>query len=231
MPTMHLHVLLEDSHLLAIDKPAGLPTMGAVGRTPTAHRLACQYLQQKYHKSGRVYLGVVHRLDAPASGVLLFARNSKAASRLAAQFRETSANRAQKRYYAVVQGQPAPAEGQLEDWIGPAPDGSRMQAQPEPHPGTQHAALRYRTLATCRQGTLLEIELLTGRKHQIRVQLASRGHPIWGDVRYGSRQPFARGIALHAWQLVFEHPVQHRRIEIVAHVPEYWPRFAPLQRS
>jgi 23S rRNA pseudouridine1911/1915/1917 synthase len=229
MPATHLHVLLEDAHLLAINKPAGLPTMGAERGGQTAHRLACRYVQEKYQKPGRVYLGVVHRLDAPASGVLLFARNSKAASRLAAQFRNSLPDGAAKRYYVVVQGLPVPAEGELEDWLLPAADGPGMRASPQPCPGAQHAVLRYRTMATCPQGALLEVELLTGRKHQIRVQWASRGHPIWGDTQYGARQPFARGIALHAWQLAIRHPVERRRIEIVAPVPEYWPRFAPLR--
>ncbi len=229
MPAMPLHVLLEDAHLLAINKPAGLPTMGAAPGIPTAHRLACQYVREKYHKPGRVYLGVVHRLDAPASGVLLFARNSKAASRLAAQFRDEPPRGAAKRYYAVVQGVLVPSEGTLEDWLLPSADGPGMRTSPQPCPGAQHAVLRYRTMATCPQGALLEVALLTGRKHQVRVQLASRGHPIWGDTQYGARQPFARGIALHAWQLSFQHPVQPRRVQIVAPVPEYWPRFAPLR--
>jgi len=218
-----LDVLYEDNHLLAINKPAGLPTMGAVsGHTSVIH-LAKQYVKQKYQKPGNVYLGVVSRLDSVVSGVLLFARTSKAAARLTAQFK---AGTAEKVYWALVEGDLTPPAGDWTDYVLKDEQAQRMRVVATGRAGAQMATLRYRRLSTTVDGaTLVEINLLTGRKHQIRVQFAGHGFPILGDRKYQSSLSFPHGIALHARRLVVEHPVRKESVELVAPLPVYWPRW------
>jgi 23S rRNA pseudouridine1911/1915/1917 synthase len=214
-----LEVLYEDNHLLAVWKPAGLATMGASAGTETLFTRAKEYLRLRYAKPGNVYLGVVSRVDALVTGVVLLARTSKAASRLTEQFR---GREVEKRYWALVEGLFEPAAGQLDQWIVHDDRAERMRIVGPTVEGAQHAQLSFRRLQAVRGGTLLEVELHTGRKHQIRVQLADRGHPILGDRKYGSRRPFPTGIALHARRLAFVHPVRGERIELVAHLPKAW---------
>jgi 23S rRNA pseudouridine1911/1915/1917 synthase len=220
-----LEVLYEDNHLLAVWKPAGLATMGAAAGTPTLISLAKQYVKQRYAKPGNVYLGVVSRLDAPVTGVVVFARTSKAASRLTEQFRSREV---EKLYWALVEGLWEPAEGTLTQWIFHDDRAERMRIVGPAVAGAQEARLDYRRLRTVHGVSLLEVELHTGRKHQIRVQLADRGHPILGDRKYGSHREFRGGIALHARRLVFQHPVRDERIELVAHLPPTWGEFGEV---
>jgi 23S rRNA pseudouridine1911/1915/1917 synthase len=216
-----LDILYEDNHLLAVNKPAGLPTMGVAADAPSMVRLAKEYLKRRYDKPGNVYLGVVSRLDSVVSGVLLLARTSKAAARLNEQFagRQTS-----KFYWAIVAGHLDPPAGELVDWLFKDEAHKRMAVGTERTVGAQRAELRYRRLQTIGSGSLLEIELITGRKHQIRVQLAARGHAVRGDRKYGSDEPFAVGIALHARRLVVEHPTRREPLELVAPLPGAWRR-------
>jgi 23S rRNA pseudouridine1911/1915/1917 synthase len=215
-------ILFEDNHLLAIDKPAGLPTMGAPRGRVSAVELAKAYLKRKYDKPGNVYIGVVSRLDATVSGVLLLARTSKAAARLNEQFKSGTV---EKTYWALVSGNPEPA-GELADYLLKDEAAERMRIVAAGRPGAKHAALHYRRIAAVADGAaLLEIQLLTGRKHQIRVQLASRGWPILGDKKYGSSADFPKGIALHSRRLVFEHPVQRFRLQLISPLPVYWLRW------
>ena len=218
-----LHVLYEDNHLLAINKPAGLATMGVSPRETSLFTLAKDYLKRKYQKPGNVYLGVVSRLDAAVSGVVLLARTSKAAARLSEGFRERDV---EKVYWAIVAGNIEPAEGELRDWLVKDEPRRWMRTCGQPTPGAREARLSYRRLATVNGDSVLEIQLHTGRKHQIRVQFAAHGHPILGDTKYGSRREFTRGIALHARHLVVAHPVGRSPVEITAPLPDYWPDIA-----
>jgi 23S rRNA pseudouridine1911/1915/1917 synthase len=216
-----LDVLYEDNHLLVVNKPAGLATMGVADDEPSLVQQARQYLKQRYHKPGNVYLGVVSRLDAWVSGVIVLARTSKAAGRLAEQFR---GRRVRKLYWALVERPIEPPGGQWEDWLAKDDVAGRMVVARSP--GAKLAKLQYRVLHSTPQATLVEIELETGRKHQIRVQLASRGYSILGDRKYGSGRDFdQRAIALHARRLELEHPVRREPLAWTAPVPESWRRF------
>lgn len=219
-----LSILYADNHLLAIDKPAGLPTMGAGGDRDTAAAFAKAYVKRKYHKPGNVYLGVMSRLDSLVSGVLLFARTSKAAARLTEQFKHGTA---EKTYWALVSGKldGGIPNGAVEwrDELLKDEAAQRMRVVAADRAGAKQAVLRFRRLADVGDGiVLVEIQLLTGRKHQIRVQFASRGLPILGDRKYGSKSAFPSGIALHSRRLVVEHPVKRERIELEAALPSYW---------
>lgn len=228
---IQLNVLYEDNHLLAINKPAGLATMGTDAGKATAARLCQAYLKERYRKPGNVYLGVVSRLDAVASGVLLFARTSKAAARLSQQFREGEAT---KQYLILVEGIIEPAEGELTNWLIKDERQQRMAITSQGARQAKLALLRYRCLKmTPDQASLTEVDLLTGRKHQIRVQFAAVGHPIVGDQKYGSRRKFpgtswGPAIALHARRLVISHPVKHAPLEIVGALPKSWQRQGAL---
>jgi len=235
---MPLEILVEDGPLLAVNKPGGLLTLGAIPGIPTLERQVKTHLKERYAKAGNVYLGIPHRLDRPVSGVVVFSKNSKCAARLAEQFRDRVVR---KLYWAIVEGTPAPATADLVDWLLKTVDESRVESVPPQTDGAREARLRYRTLRSnlphptagtdC---TLLEVELETGRMHQIRVQLASRGWPVVGDLQYGSHlrfDPQAPGdprdatIALHARSLTLKHPIRYDDLTIVAPLPPAWRRF------
>lgn len=228
MAAFPLEILFEDNHLLALNKPAGLATMGATGGKPTLFGLARGYIKRKYHKPGNVYLGIVSRLDAPASGVVLLARTSKAARRLAAQFRH---GRVQKTYLVVVEGRVLRPADTLLDYLAHDEQRQRMAVVGADTPGARAARLSYRRLCVGATESLLEVELQSGRKHQIRVQLARRGHPVLGDRKYGARQAFACGIALHAWRLMVEHPTTGQSIALTAPLPAAWQRLAAVREA
>lgn len=220
-----LPVLYEDNHLLVVNKPSGLPTMGAEGGVATAVTLAAAYLKQRYQKPGNVFVGVVSRLDSLVSGVLVLARTSKAASRLSEQFREQTT---EKRYLAWVEGRlDTPEWLELRDWLRKDEAHHRMQVVRPGTSGAQEAALRVRTLHAQPKRTLVAVDLLSGRKHQIRLQLASHGHPILGDRKYGAKAKFPHGIALHCHELSIEHPTRKERLSFTAPVPDYWPTAGP----
>lgn len=250
--TTMVEVLLEDGPLLAVNKPAGLLTLGAIPGVTTLEREVKAWLKARFDKPGNVYLGIPHRLDRPVSGVVVFGRNSKVAARLAEQFRE---RQVRKVYWAIVEGAPAPAEGELADWLLKTPDEAHVTIVPPETPGAREARLKYRTLAqipvtanelnsspstphsehrTPISLTWLEIELITGRMHQIRVQLASRGWPVVGDVQYGAQtqlttdssvEPRDAPIALHARNLTLRHPIRYDEVTITAPLPATWERF------
>ncbi len=212
-------ILFEDNHLLAINKPAGLPTMGVAPDEPSVVSLARQYIKHRYQKPGNVYLGVVSRLDASTSGVLLLARTSKAAARLTAQFR---GREVEKTYWAIVSGHVEPPAGQWTDWVRKDEARQRMVLASPGSAAAKEARLRYRRLRFVGRGSLVEIELLTGRKHQIRLQFAERGFPLWGERKYGRGQPFATGIALHSLRLSLTHPVRQERLDLFAPLGKAW---------
>jgi 23S rRNA pseudouridine1911/1915/1917 synthase len=188
---------------------------------------AKDYLRNRYAKPGNVYLGVPHRLDRPVSGVVLFARNSKAAARLAEQFQR---HQVTKVYRAIVDGAVSPAEGVWEDFVRKLPDEARTEVVAADAPGAKLAALRYRVLADVEGGRHVELRPTTGRMHQLRIQAAARGWPIRGDELYGSHTQFGppadlardRVIALHAFSLTFLHPVRYEPVTVTAPVPAYW---------
>jgi len=212
-------ILYEDNHLLVVVKPAMLPTMGVSPEKESLLSQAKQYIKQKYQKPGNVYLGIVSRLDAPVSGVLVLARTSKAAARLTEQFR---ARQVEKTYWCVVHGVIRPPAGKLVDFLKHQERHRRVRVIPPSESGAKRAELDYRTLLPLEEGTLLHVELQTGRKHQIRVQLAHAGHPVLGDRKYGSRRPLGHGIALHARRLRFLHPTRREPIDLVAPLPSSW---------
>lgn len=211
-----------DNHLLAVDKPPGLLTQADRTGDPDLVSLAKAYLKERFQKPGNVFVGLVHRLDRPTSGVVCLARTSKAASRLSDQFRRRVPD---KRYIAVVRGVPSGLGGwvEREDGIDKGEGGS-VAVVPVGTAGSQRARLRYRTLARDGRQSLVEVELLTGRKHQIRAQLAHIGHPVVGDFRYGDETPFAdgRGIALHAYRLRVEHPTLREPVLFASPPPDAW---------
>jgi len=226
-----LDILFEDNHCIALNKPSGWPTTHFAGEE-TVDRLVKSYLKEKYQKPGKVFLGVVHRLDKPVSGTLLFARTSKAAARLSEQFREGAV---EKTYWAVISNAERGTRnaelanaGTLEDWLV-KDDKVRRVATARNTKEAKHAFTHYQVRVAHGDLTLLELRPQTGRKHQLRVQLASRGLPIVGDARYGSTQTFGNGIALHARSLTFLHPVHGEPITLTAEVPPLWRgRFAYL---
>jgi 23S rRNA pseudouridine1911/1915/1917 synthase len=222
-----LQVLFEDNHLLAVSKPAMLPTMGVAADLPSLLVVAKQYVRRKYAKPGNVYLGVVSRLDAPVTGLVLLAKTSKAASRLSASFRNRDVR---KIYLAVVAGRPAPPSGTLEHFLRKDERHRKVHATHTSAPDAQVARLAYRQLQTDGALALLEIEPETGRKHQIRVQLAKIGHPIVGDLKYGSRETFKPGIALHAFALELEHPVRREPLRLEAPLPASWRKHGAIAR-
>jgi 23S rRNA pseudouridine1911/1915/1917 synthase len=226
MPPSTLDVLYEDNHLLVVNKPAGLPTVGVGPEEWSLVKLAKLYIKRRYAKPGNVYLGVMSRLDAVVSGAVVLARTSKAAARLTEQF---ARREVEKTYWAIVSGQISPPAGQCVDWLFKDDRQARMTVVSATSPGGQEARLNYRLLKILTLGSLLEIDLLTGRKHQIRVQLAARGCPVLGDRKYGdpSSRPrpewSAPGIALHSRRLTLRHPVRDERVEVEAPLPGYWP--------
>jgi 23S rRNA pseudouridine1911/1915/1917 synthase len=224
-----LEILFEDNHCLAVAKPAGMPSAHFEGREQTADRAVKEYLKEKYKKPGNVFLGVVHRLDKPVSGVLLFARTSKAAARLAKQFREGSV---EKVYWAVVEGESPPAAGSLEDWLLKDRAAGRVEVVEPRTEGARQALLHFQRRGQHGGLTWLEVRPQTGRTHQLRVQLAHHGHPIYGDARYGSVRTFDGAIALHGRSLTFLHPISYEAITLTADVPRFWRgRFAYLMRE
>jgi 23S rRNA pseudouridine1911/1915/1917 synthase len=230
---MNLYILYEDNHCLAVAKPAplltqGVPRASPAGPIPTLEAQVKDYLKERYRKKGNVYLGIPHRLDRPVSGVVLFARNTKAARRLAEQFQHRQVS---KIYWAAVDGTVEPPEGTWEDWLRKLPEEARTERALPDTPGARHAVSSYRVLGQGTDCTLIEVSPKTGRMHQIRLQAAIRGYPVRGDLLYGSLRPFGpattelsrdRVIALHARSLTFLHPIRYEPVTLVAPLPEAW---------
>ncbi len=221
-----LDILYEDNHCLAVHKPSGCVSTHFQGGEETLDRVVKRYLKDKYQKPGNVFLGIVHRLDRPVSGVLLFARTSKAAARLSEQFREGTV---EKTYWAVVEGEVASVAGSLEDWLLKDKERGRVDVVEPGTKGARQALLHYQIRATHGGLSWVELRPQTGRTHQLRVQLAHHGHPIFGDAKYGSVHTFDRAVALHARALTFLHPVRYEPIALKADLPRPWRgRFAYL---
>lgn len=227
MPAPKLEILYEDNHLLAVNKPAGLPTMGVAAGARSLSVLARQYIKHRYRKPGNVYLGIVSRLDTGTSGVVILARTSKAAARLTEQFKTREVA---KTYWAVVTGRLESAEGEWTDWVAKDEAAQRMVIAPATDRGAKEARLRYRVMRELGPHTLVEVELLTGRKHQIRLQFAERGHAVLGEQKYARAASFGDGLALHARRLVFQHPVRRQPIDLIASLPPAWQKLGVSDR-
>ena len=225
-----LDILYEDNHLLVVNKPTGIATMGNEGG-PAVHEIACRYIGEKYQKPGKVFLGIVHRLDSMSSGVLVLARTSKAAARLSEQFRRTGSEGPHKVYVATVEGDVVETRGHFHDWIFKNERTHKMEAATASTPGAVEAELEYRVLrraaTTGLKATLVAVRLITGRKHQIRVQFSERGHAVLGDIKYGAAQRSMRGIALHAWSLTINHPTKGEAMTFHAPLPASWGQWKP----
>lgn len=213
-----MKIIYEDNHIIVVDKAPGEIVQGdKTGDTPLSETVAA-WLKEKYAKPGNVFVGVAHRLDRPVGGVVVLAKTSKALARLNEMFRRGDVH---KRYWAITRGVPPQPEGELTHYITTTERNNKSYASAQPRPGAKEARLRYRTIAEGEHYRLLEVELLTGRKHQIRVQLSSIGCPIRGDLKYGDRRSNPDGsISLLAREIRFVHPVSGKEIHVTAPVPQ-----------
>jgi len=215
-----------DNHLIAVYKPFGIPIQPDKSKQISLLELTKEWIKYKFNKPGNVFLGLLHRLDQPVAGVVLFARTTKAASRLSAQFRENSI----KKYYQVsVLCPPKQPEGTLVHYLRKEKT-LKATVFPRETKGTKRAELSYRTLESTPNGNVLEVQLKTGRFHQIRSQLAFIGCPIIGDVKYGAPFPLTeKKIGLFAYKLIFKHPITKETIEIQSPIPQDWPFWKKLK--
>ncbi len=210
-----INILYEDNHLLVVEKPINIPVQADDSRDNDLLSMLKDYLKTKYSKAGNVYLGLVHRLDRPVGGVMIFAKTSKAASRLSEQVRSNEFN---KIYYAVVQGKPK-LHDHLEDYLL---KDSKTNITKIDKSG-KLAILDYKLINTVENLNLVEIELETGRSHQIRVQFSSRNIPLYGDQKYNKTSKVGQQLALFAKRLSFEHPVTHELLNFELPLPDRHP--------
>jgi 23S rRNA pseudouridine1911/1915/1917 synthase len=226
MDNPDFQILYEQGPCLAVNKPAGLLTQAPPGIDSLELRIK-NFIRDRGHPYDFVYLGVPHRLDRPASGAMVFCTKRRAARRLAEQFEERLVN---KIYWACVEGHVTPESGTWEDHLRKVPGNPQAEVVAPGLPQARHAVLHYRVLGAGQWGSWLEIRLETGRTHQVRIQAASRGHPLLGDAQYGSTIPFGaqhedqrlKAIALHARILEFKHPMTKEMVSITAPTDENW---------
>lgn len=204
---------------MVVDKPAGMLVQPDRTGDATILDWVSEDVRRRFAKPGNVFLAVAHRIDRPVSGALLLARTSKAASRLAEQFRT---GRVDKLYVAWVERAPAEPNGTLEHFLLKDPATNHVRTAGAHEPGARLARLQYTTRSAGAHGALLEVQLETGRSHQIRVQLAAIGAPVVGDLRYGAQRGLGAWIALHSQRLAFDHPTRGDRITVEAPLPEAW---------
>lgn len=219
---MSLAVLLLDNHLVAVAKPAGLPTVPDESGDASLFDLVRSHVERAFDKPGRAFIGVVHRLDRPVSGVVCFARTSKAAARLTAAFKE---HRAAKTYLGIARGVPREGAGEVEQWIAKDERSGRVVATRDERPGSKRALTHYRVLAATRfegdEVALLELRPATGRAHQLRLAAQALGTPLLGDLRHGGATALPdRSVALHALRLEVEHPTRREPLDLRAAPPD-----------
>ncbi len=223
-----LEILHEEGPCLVLNKPTGLLTQAPVGIDSLEVRIKDFYRQREGKlPDAKIYLGIAHRIDRPVSGAIVFARHVRAARRLCSQFADRTVT---KIYWAFVEGQVESDEGTWTDYLHKRHGMAQAEVVDADHVAAKHAVLHYRVRERNEQGTWLEIELETGRTHQIRIQAASRGHAVLGDSQYGSTTLFGeqtenirdRAIALHARQLAFRHPMTDQPVDVVAPLPKTW---------
>ncbi len=227
-----LEILYDNGPCLVVNKPPGILTQAPAGIDSLEVHVKAFY-REREQKEGNIYLGLPHRLDRPVSGAIVFARHVRAAQRLSAQFENRTIT---KVYWAIVEGDVQPDEGTWTDQLHKRHGMAQSIVVPEGDPRGKLAIMRYRVLGRIEGvGTWLEVELETGRTHQIRVQSASRNHPVIGDVQYGSTRAFGeqfdderlRAIALHARQLGFNHPMTNEPVDVIAPTPPAWQTILP----
>lgn len=215
-----LDILYLDNHLIAVCKPAGMLTQSDDSGEASLMDKVKDWIKAEYKKPGKVFLGLVHRLDRPVSGVVIFGRTSKGASRLSEQFRKKTT---QKIYRTLVEGTPEPQQASLKHYLR---KGKSLKATvfPRPTPDAKEALLDYKVIESFANTSLVDVQLHTGRFHQIRAQLSFIGHPIVGDKKYGSSSMLPQGrIALHAHSMTFNHPTSKEEIIINCPLPQDWP--------
>lgn len=218
---MKVPILYEDNHLLLVEKPVNIPVQSDKSRDQDLLNYLKEDIKVRFQKPGNVYLGLVHRLDRPVGGAMVFAKTSKAASRLSDQVRRHAMTRD---YYAVVQGRPEKAKGERIDYLYKDTHKNKVSIVPASHKEGKKAILTYEVLETQGNLSLLAVQLQTGRPHQIRVQLAGMGTPIWGDQKYGqAHSKVGQQIALWAQALGLEHPVKKDWVEVVSLPPSGFP--------
>ena len=222
-----MQVVYEDNHLIIVYKESGEIVQGdKTGDVPLSEVVKA-YIKTKYQKPGNVFLGVVHRLDRPVAGLVVFARTSKALSRLNEMFRK---GEVKKTYWAIVQQRPREETGELEHWLMRNEQQNKSYAYAKERPDAKKAVLKYQVIGTSERYTLLQVGLLTGRHHQIRCQLAAIGCPIKGDLKYGAKRSNADGsISLLAREIAFVHPVSKATVKVTAPFPKdnLWQAISP----
>jgi 23S rRNA pseudouridine1911/1915/1917 synthase len=220
-----MQILYEDNHLLALNKPAGMLSQGDATGDRSVVDWATEDLRRRYQKPGNVYVGLVHRLDRPVSGVIVLAKTSKASARLSEQFREGVV---EKVYWAVVEGRITETEGEWNDTLLKDEGRNLVSVVRQGTPGGKVAGLAFRVLERRAETSWIELRPTTGRSHQLRVQVASRGLPIVGDRKYGAKSTLRAldgggRVALHARELRFRHPTTKQWLSLLATVPADWP--------
>jgi 23S rRNA pseudouridine1911/1915/1917 synthase len=225
MPITDKDILFEDNHLIAVNKRAGdIVQIDDTGDEPLDEQVK-KYIAAKYNKPNGAFLGVVHRLDRPVSGVILFAKTSKALERINLMFKSREMK---KTYWAVVRNRPQPSEGNLVHWLVKNSQKNVTKAHDKEVAGSQRAELNYKLIGELNGYYLIEVDPITGRPHQIRVQLSTLDCPIVGDNKYGyPRGSLKKSICLHARKLQFIHPVKKEPVSIFAPLPQdgFWERF------
>jgi len=223
-----MRIIFEDNHLLVINKDAGVLVQGdKTGDTPLSD-LAKAYVKEKYQKPGEVFMGVIHRIDRPVSGLVLMARTSKALERMNEQFKNREI---EKKYLAIVRNRPVANAGNLVHWLIKNPETNVTKAYEKEVPNSMRSELNYKLIGELDGFYILEVNPITGRPHQIRVQLASMNCPIVGDNKYGyPRGNKDKSICLHAHSVKFMHPVKKEEMQLFAALPQdnFWQKFLPL---
>ena len=214
-------VLYEDNHLLVVEKPVNILSQGDDTNDKDMVNLLKEYVKEKYNKPGNVYIGLVHRLDRPVGGAMIFAKTSKAASRLSEQVRNKTFK---KTYRAVIHGTMSKEKDTLKDYLYKNKKTNMVSVVRKDHNEAKHAELSYETLGKKDGFSLVEIDLKTGRSHQIRVQFASRKHPLFGDQRYGQDvNKVGQQISLWSQKIEIEHPTTKEKMEFVCEPPQEYP--------
>ena len=208
-----LTVLYEDNQVIVVIKPQNIPTMSDESKDEDMLSLVKEYVKEKYNKEGNVFIGLVHRLDRPTGGVMVFARNSKSAKRLSEQFQTHSV---EKVYYAITNGVVKTRFSKLTNYLKKDEKENIVKIVPMSENGAKKAELVYNVLEDNGKESLLEVKILTGRSHQIRLQLANIGHSLVGDVKYGKEKGRTSNLGLWAGKLAFDHPTTKERMVFIA---------------
>ncbi len=223
-----MKVVYEDNHIIIVYKQSGEIVQGDKTGDKPLSDIVKEYIKRKYNKPGNVFLGVVHRLDRPVSGLVVFAKTSKALTRLNNMFRDGEVH---KTYWAITRNRPAEEEGTLTDWLVRNEQKNKSFAHNKEVARSKKAVLHYKIIGVSDKYTLLEVNLMTGRHHQIRCQLAHMGCPIKGDLKYGAKRSNADGsISLLSHKVEFVHPVSHELISVISPLPNdnLWREISPL---